>query len=183
MENNYYTYAYLTFSRRPDYIGMGHGDRAFRQHPHMDVCMPDRELIIILKDNLTQEEAWEHEKYMIAVLPGLVNKTKGGAGWGGGCPATPERKRKISKANSGRVLTTEHKAKLSAAKRGKKQKPEAIAARVAGINRAISIEKAGSVLAFKSLKDCAAFLNVDQSCVSNLRTGKSKTCKGYKLSK
>ena len=182
MENNYYTYAYLTFNRRPYYIGMGCGDRAFKPHPHMDVCMPERELIIILKDNLTQEEAWEHEKYMIAVLPDLVNKTKGGAGWGGGSPATPERKRKIGAANRGRVLTDEHKAKLSAAKRGKKATPEAIKARVTNIRRAISIEKDGTVLVFKSLNECAAFLGVHQSCVSNLRTGKALTCKGYKLS-
>ena len=127
-------------------------------------------------------QAWKHEKYLIDVLPNLVNKTKGGAGWGGGSPATPERKRKIGAANRGRVLTDEHKAKLSAAKRGKKASPEAVNARAAGCRRAISIEKDGAVLVFKSLNECAAFLGVHQSCVSNLRTGKALTCKGYKLS-
>ena len=181
MENKYYTYAYLTHSRRPYYIGMGCGNRAYKPHPHMDVCMPDRELIIILKDNLTQKQAWDHERYMIAVLPNLVNKTKGGAGWGGGCPATPERKRKIGNANRGRKLSSEHKKKLSLAKRGKKQTQQAIANRSASVCRAISIVKDGEVLTFKSLNDCASFLGVDHSAVSRLRTGKSLTCKGYTL--
>ena len=182
MENKYYTYAYLTFNRRPYYIGMGCGDRAYKQHPHMDVCMPDRELIIILKDNLTQEEAWKHEKYMIAVLDGLVNKTKGGAGWGGGCPATPERKRKIANANRGRTLTEEHKLKLSLAKRGKKQTPEAIASRVAGINRSITLRSPeGNTITFNSINECAKYLGVDHSTISHLRRGKTHSCKGFTL--
>lgn len=187
MENEYYTYAYLTTSRQVYYIGMGCGDRAYKPHPHMDVCMPDRELIIILKRGLTQEQAWNHEEYMIAVLGRtcdggtLVNKTKGGKGWGGGCPATAERKARIGNANRGRTLTAEHKRKLSLAKKGKKQSAQAIRNRVAGIRRPISITKDGEVLHFKSVGECAKFLGVDQSNVSNLRLGKALTCKGYSL--
>ena len=86
--NDYYTYCYLTVSKRPYYIGMGRGYRATRQHPTLDVSIPDDPaLIIILKSGLTQEEAWKHEEHMIAVLGRqcdgglLFNKARGGAGW------------------------------------------------------------------------------------------------------
>ena len=182
MENNYYTYAYLTFNRRPYYIGMGCGNRAYMPHPHLDVCMPDRDMIIILKDNLTQDEAWRHEEYLIAVIDGLVNKTKGGRGWGGGCPATPARKRKIGDANRGRSLSAEHKRKLSLAKLGKKATPQAIASRVAGIQRSITLRSPeGDVIAFNSINECAKYLGVDQSSVSHLRRGKTHSCKGFTL--
>ena len=182
MENEYYTYAYLTHNRRPYYIGMGCGDRAYRPHPHMDVCMPSRDLIIILKSNLTQAEAWKHERYMIAILDGLVNKSRGGAGWGGGSPASPERKRKIGDANRGRSLSTEHKRKLSLAKRGKRQSPQAIAKRAKGCRRSISlVSPEGTIVSFESVNDCADFLGVHHSSISHLRRGKTHSCKGYTL--
>jgi len=187
MENEYYTYAYLTLSRRPYYIGMGCRQRAYRPHPHLDVCMPEREMIIILKDGLTQEQAWEHEEYMIHVLGRisdggiLVNQTKGGKGWGGGTPATPQRKAKIGNANRGRVLSAEHKRKLSLAKKGKKQSAKAIRARAEACQRPISITKDGEVLHFESINECAKYLGVHHSNLSNLRLGKALTCKGYSL--
>jgi len=62
----YYTYCYLNEEGKPYYIGKGHGNRAYdRNH---SVSLPPRDRILILKDNLTEEEAFRHEVYMIAIL-------------------------------------------------------------------------------------------------------------------
>lgn len=79
----YYTYCYLNEDGQPYYIGKGIGDRAYdRNH---SVSLPPRDRIQILKDNLTEEEAFRHEVYMIEVLGRknqgtgiLENMTKGG---------------------------------------------------------------------------------------------------------
>ena len=179
MKNIYYTYAYLTETGRPYYIGKGSGKRAWRHNNSYDVPQPPDELILILKKDLTEEEAWDHEEYMIAIHPDLQNKARGGRNVG--CSATPERKRKIANTVRGRTLSDEHKRKLSVSKKGKKQSPEDVAKRAEGCRRSISIEKDGVVYDFDSSNACAEFLGVHHSSVSNLRTGKSLTCKGFKL--
>ena len=179
MENRFYTYAYLTETGKPYYIGKGSGRRAWRHTNPYDVPQPADEFILILKKDLTEDEAWDHEEYMIAIHPNLQNKARGGRNVG--CTATTERKRKIGKANRGRCLTEEHKRKLSVAKKGKKQSPEDVAKRAEGCRRSISIEKDGAVFDFNSSNECAEFLGVHHSSVSNLRTGKSLTCRGFKL--
>jgi len=64
----YYTYAYLREDRTPYYIGKGKGKRLFYKYGKN--CKPpkDRNRIIKLKQNLTEEEAFRHEVYMIAVF-------------------------------------------------------------------------------------------------------------------
>jgi hypothetical protein len=83
---DYYTYAYLREDRTPYYIGKGKGDRI---HSTNRTYKPpkDKSRIIFLKQNLTEEEAFKHEKYMIAVLgrkdngTGILrNMTDGGEG-------------------------------------------------------------------------------------------------------
>lgn len=66
--NRYYTYAYLREDRTPYYIGKGSGKRLFYKYGKN--CKPpkDKSRIIKLKQNLTEEEAFKHEKYMIAVF-------------------------------------------------------------------------------------------------------------------
>jgi hypothetical protein len=65
---NYYTYAYLREDKTPYYIGKGKGKRLFYKYGKN--CKPpkDRSRIIKLKQNLTEEEAFKHEVYMIAVF-------------------------------------------------------------------------------------------------------------------
>ncbi len=65
--NIFYTYAYLREDRTPYYIGKGKGKRAYQKNRHR-VKVPDKNKIIFLKQNLTEEEAHNHEIYMIFVL-------------------------------------------------------------------------------------------------------------------
>jgi hypothetical protein len=98
---SFYTYAYLRKTGTPYYIGKGSGARCYSSHGHVPV--PSRERILILKKNLTEEEAWEHEKYMIFVFGRknlgtgiLLNLTDGGEG-SSGAVRSSEFKLNVSK--------------------------------------------------------------------------------------
>jgi len=124
VEMIYYTYAYLREDKTPYYIGKGKGNRAYRRSK-TDIKPPkDKSRILILKKNLTEEEAFKHEIYMIAVFgrkdlgTGILhNKTNGGDGFSGFVPSEETRK-KLSEANKGRTFSQEHKEKLSIIRKG-----------------------------------------------------------------
>jgi len=148
--NNYYTYSYLRVDGTPYYIGKGKDKRAYCIHRHKNIQVPkDKDRILFLKQNLTEEESFKHEKYMIAVLGRkdlgtgiLLNRTDGGDGISGfthseeskrkisdslkgeknrlyGKSQSEETKRKMSDAHKGKTLSEEHKRKLSESKSGK----------------------------------------------------------------
>jgi len=86
----YYTYAYLREDRTPYYIGKGKGGRAYKKGSRVFAPPKDKSRIIFLKQNLTEEEAFKHEIYMIAVFgrkdlgTGILhNRTNGGDGVSG----------------------------------------------------------------------------------------------------
>ena len=96
----YYTYAYLREDGTPYYIGKGKGYRC--NYGTGKNCNPpkDRSRIIKLKQNLTEEEAFKHEVYMIAVFgrkdlgTGILhNRTDGGEGTSGSVRSEEFRKR------------------------------------------------------------------------------------------
>jgi len=89
LHNDYYTYAYLREDKTPYYIGKGRG---YRIYSRQRLIKPpdDKSRIIFLKKNLTEEEAFKHEIYMIAIFgrkdlgTGILrNLTNGGDGVSG----------------------------------------------------------------------------------------------------
>ena len=82
----YYTYAYLREDRTPYYVGKGKGNRINDYHSKF-VKVPPKERRLCLKQNLTEEQAFRHEIYMIDVFGRkdlgtgiLINRSDGGAG-------------------------------------------------------------------------------------------------------
>jgi len=66
--SEYYTYAYLQNDGSPYYIGKGKGDRLY-DHRGKNCNPPkDKSRIIKLKQNITEEEAFKHEIYMISIF-------------------------------------------------------------------------------------------------------------------
>ena len=150
----YYTYAYLREDKTPYYIGKGKENRAYYKHKGKIRPPKDKTRVIFLKRNLTEEEAFKHEIYMIAVFgrkdlgTGILrNRTNGGEGPSGavrsketrrkiseakkGKLLSKESKRKLSEANKGRIFTEEHRRKLSEAKKSKLPSKESLEKRSA----------------------------------------------------
>jgi len=140
--NRFYTYAYLREDRTPYYVGKGNGDRVYRKRLKGVNAPKDKSRIIFLKQNITEEEAFKHEKYMIAVFgrldlgTGILhNRTDGGEGMcgykhseetrkkigelGKGRKCKDETRKKLSEASKNRVCSEETRKKLSASKTGK----------------------------------------------------------------
>ena len=125
MSNIFYTYAFLREDGTPYYIGKGKGDRAFRSRRGRVAPPLDKSRIIILKKNLSEDEAFRHECYMIAVFgrkdlgTGILwNFTDGGQG-GAGKRMSEGAKEKISAAMTGKVFTDSHRQNISKAKKEK----------------------------------------------------------------
>lgn len=90
----FYTYAYLREDGTPYYIGKGSGKRKFVAHKgrkgSIVIGLPPEDRILVLKENLTEEEAFKHEIYMIGVFgrkdnhTGILrNQSNGGEGSSG----------------------------------------------------------------------------------------------------
>ena len=84
----YYTYAYLREDGTPYYISKGTGRRI--DNPNHYSGLPPKNKRVFLKQNLTEEEAFKHEKYMIVIFgrkdlgTGILrNLTDGGDGKSG----------------------------------------------------------------------------------------------------
>ena len=128
---HYYTYAYLREDKTPYYIGKGTGKRIYSKQRSIKPPK-DKSRIIFLKKNLTEEEAFKHEIYMIDVFGRkdlgtgiLYNMTDGGEG-SSGCIPSEESRRKMGDARKGenhylygKSLSEETKTKMSEAHKGR----------------------------------------------------------------
>jgi hypothetical protein len=102
----FYTYAYLREDRTPYYIGKGSGRRIYDKNGRPCGKPKDKSRIIFLKQNLTEEEAFKHEIYMISVFgrkdlgTGILhNKTDGGDGVSG-VIVSEETREKLRKSST-----------------------------------------------------------------------------------
>jgi len=118
----YYTYAYLREDKTPYYIGKGKKERIYSTHRKFKPPK-DKSRIIFLKQNLTEEEAFRHEVYMIAVFgrkdlgTGILhNRTNGGEG-PSGAVRSDETRKKMSEAKKN--MSDETRKKMSKAKKGR----------------------------------------------------------------
>jgi hypothetical protein len=103
----YYTYAYLREDGTPYYIGKGKGERIYSSNRTINLPK-DKSRIIYLKQNITEEEAFKHEIYMISIFGRkdlgtgiLYNMTNGGEGVSG-LIRSEETRKKISDGISGK---------------------------------------------------------------------------------
>jgi hypothetical protein len=146
---DFYTYVYLRVDGSPYYIGKGKGNRAYKKRKNGANPPKDQSRIIFLKQNLTEEEAFKHEIYMIAMFgrkdlgTGILhNRTNGGEGSSGavrsdefkrnqsertkgknnpnyGKSPSEGTRKKMSEANKGKSLSEETRRKLKDANIGK----------------------------------------------------------------
>lgn len=89
-ENIFYVYAYLREDLTPYYIGKGSKDRAWKSHARTNgtnLLPKDPNKIVILKNSLTEAEAYDHESELIKQYGRkdlgtgiLQNRTDGGRG-------------------------------------------------------------------------------------------------------
>lgn len=129
MKKDFYTYAWLRSDGTPYYIGKGSNRRAWRKGS------PIKERVLILKQNLSEQDAFKHEIYMISIFGRkdmktgiLQNHSDGGeksrAGGKGnfreGTKHSEETKRKIGLAHKGKRVSAETREKLRQANEGKK---------------------------------------------------------------
>ena len=119
----FYTYAYLREDGSPYYIGKGTGRRI--DSVNHRVAVPPKNRRLKLKDNLSEEEAYRHEMYMIGVLgrkdlgTGILINMSDGGGADSGYKHSEERRRKMSEAVKGRPKSEEWKAKMREIMKGK----------------------------------------------------------------
>ena len=135
MNNTYYVYQYLREDGTPYYIGKGKNRRAWVKQRAIPLPT-DLTNIQILKENLTESEAFELESKLIAYYgrkdngTGILrNLTDGGEGsrnvsnkvaWNKGLKQTPEHNAKIKASMKAHVRTEEHQQNINKSLKGRK---------------------------------------------------------------
>jgi hypothetical protein len=141
--NIYYIYSYLREDNSPYYIGKGKEGRAFTKGCKEIKPPKDKTKIKIIKENLTEQDAFDLEILYILMFgrkdldTGILrNKTDGGDGTSGYIVLPEERKRrsermkgvkrpqwiydKIAASNRGKKASAETREKISAAGKNRK---------------------------------------------------------------
>jgi len=201
--NRFYTYAYLRKDRTPYYIGKGTRYRLFEGNGK-PCPVPSKDRILILKNNLTEDEAFKHETYMINVfgrkIDGgiLLNKTFGGEGASGrivseevrgkirlsllGMKQSLDTRRKKSISLMGKnknPLTEEQKLKISNTLKGRKLSKERVDKRTQSVckNTYVIISPDGIEYNTNNLKEFQRQNNLKH--LYDVVSGKRKQDKGW----
>ena len=193
MDNKFYTYAWLREDGTPYYIGKGSGKRAYTGSGRKPNRQPpkDKSRVLILKRNLTEEEAFKHEIYMIAILgrkdkgTGILwNFTDGGDGCRG---LTPEQLSKKSlkgwsglspEQRTARILKVVER--MTPEQRREKALKVAATKRkngtAANCGRKVEITfPDGAKQVFSSCREAQRQIGVGASCLRNVARGVIKT--------
>jgi hypothetical protein len=181
MSNVYYTYAYLRRDGTPYYIGKGKKTRAYDK-THSVKVPSNKKRILILKKNLTEKEAYKHERYMIAVLgrkdngTGILrNLTNGGEGndYWRGKKRSAEDCFKMRLARLGKKMPeeTKHKIKNALLTSPKKKRIPITLQNVTTLE----------VKTFVSQSEAARALGDWQANIGKLYKGEINTVKGWRL--
>jgi group I intron endonuclease len=127
--NNYCVYFYLREDKTPYYVGMGGKQRPFAKHAHrqdkVDFKPKNTDLILIVHENLSQQEAFDLEIYYIKQYGKkcsggiLINLTEGGEG----AKHNEETRKKLSQIKTGLKASEDTKRKMSETRKGKKMPP------------------------------------------------------------
>jgi hypothetical protein len=200
--NRFYTYAYLREDRTPYYIGKGQKNRIYRTNRRKIKPPKDKSRIIFLKQNLTEEEAFRHEKYMIAVFgrkdlgTGILhNRTDGGEGMSGykhseefiermktNNPSKDPRVSKIkSEKLSGKNNPMYGRKGKDSPNYGKSRTKESIEKRTETFckNNYAIISPEGKKFITKNIAKFCREHNLDKHNMSSVVSGKSKHHKGW----
>ena len=187
----YYTYAYLREDGTPYYIGKGKGKR-INQKCRRLFNLPPKGRRIFLKQNLTEEEAFRHEKYMIAVFgrkdlgTGILrNFTNGGEG-ASGIKCSEQSRKKMSEAKRGKTLPEETRKKMSLSKKGKKWGYHSEEAKERLIQRHYKIWKfisptGETVEEYTTLSEFCRKYSLDRVRLGKLTKEKIKQYKGWRF--
>lgn len=197
----YYVYSYLREDYSPYYIGKGSGNRAYIKGPNEVKPPKDKSRVKIIKNNLTEIEAFDLEKLYILMFgrkdigSGILrNKSDGGDGASGAVRSKETREKlrqanlgkkrpqwiydKIAASNSGKKASVETRAKQSAAKKGKKCTEEH--------KRKVSAAKAsphkitfsdGREIIVENIMDFVKENDLHYSGIYNVKLGYTKRCK------
>jgi group I intron endonuclease len=195
----YYTYAYLREDGTPYYIGKGKDKRIDFSY-NRRAKLPIKERRLFLKKNLTEEEAFKHERYMIAVFgrkdlgTGILrNLTDGGDGISG-CKRSEELKEKMSKINIGKKASEKTRNKISESRKGRfkgKENPcygrklteEEKKKIIQRHYRYYTFISPDNILIkeYTTIREFSRKYNLERTGVRNIVTGKWKQYKGWKF--
>jgi hypothetical protein len=177
----FYTYAYLRKDGTPYYIGKGKGRRAWKKHD--SVRLPPDDRILILKDNLTEEEAFRHEVFMIDAFgrkdlgTGILrNQSPGGDAPPRFLGHTEASKRKISKTLMGvkkNPFTDTHRKNMSMAQKKCGNRPPPWVKPFAFLAPDGTLHRGTNITAF------AKQHNLIPGALHDMRRGKQKQHRGW----